>query len=128
MKDFFKITSYGKYLFLQPSLYIESFRSPQRAKEFLETLRVIKKANARVDSTELKRARAHFDSEQFRDGQERLVCFRRAIVEEIKKGNYDTARKYTGRLLHTLYKISTVTLIGLKTGWIDHLLLDHMRY
>ncbi len=47
-------------------------------------------------------AAAHFDSEQFEDGQKRLVALRKLAVESIKTSRYLLARLYLGQLLHTL--------------------------
>ena len=58
--------------------------------------------NSRTDTDEADSAAAHFDSEQFEDAQERLVEFRDIITMEISRRNYASARRFMGRLLHTL--------------------------
>ena len=51
---------------------------------------------------ERKLAPAHFDGEQFESGQNRLIALRLSVVSLIKSGDYDAARKDTGRMFHTL--------------------------
>ena len=58
--------------------------------------------NAKTDTDEVTVAAAHFDSEQFEDAQARLVEFREIITMEISSGNHGLARRFMGRLLHTL--------------------------
>ena len=84
--------------------------------ELNSIIEYINRYNAKVDykSGEVTVAGAHFDSEQFESGQKRLRCFRKAISEEILKGNYDIARKYTGRMLHTLQDFYS------HTNWIEN--------
>lgn len=84
--------------------------------ELNSVINYINRYNAKVDykSGEVTVAGAHFDSEQFESGQKRLRCFRKAISEEILKGDYDTARKYTGRMLHTLQDFYS------HTNWIEN--------
>ena len=73
------------------------------ASNFENAIEVIQKANANVDlGSEEKLAEAHFDSEQFQAGQNRLIILRDAIVSFIKLENYQKARTETGRMLHTL--------------------------
>ena len=52
--------------------------------------------------TEKKLDEAHFDSEQFQTGQNRLIEIRQNIVTQILMRNFDLARRETGRLFHTL--------------------------
>lgn len=82
--------------------YGEKQRS--RTKTFEKVIEVINDANADVDLDKGsgKDAAAHFDSEQFQTGQNRLVLKRQTIVTEILMSNFDVARKETGRLFHTL--------------------------
>ena len=47
-------------------------------------------------------AAAHFDSEQFQSGQNRLTELRALVGDNIVNRNYVRARSETGRLLHTL--------------------------
>lgn len=59
--------------------------------------------NAMVDSNEEgRRAAAHFDSEQFADGQQRLVDLHYLISQKIKKKNFVIARRFMGQMLHTV--------------------------
>ena len=62
-------------------------------------------ATAAVDfhsSGEDKLAAAHFDAEQFESGQNRLIALRQSVVSSIKEGDYDAARRNSGRMFHTL--------------------------
>ena len=66
-------------------------------------INTINHANAEVDLGPVGTiAAAHFDSEQFEDGQKRLVSLRKLAVESIKTSRYLPARLYLGQLLHTL--------------------------
>ena len=66
-------------------------------------INAIKHANAEVDFGPVGViAAAHFDSEQLKDGQKRLVTLRKLAVESIKTSSYLPARLYVGQLLHTL--------------------------
>ena len=63
------------------------------------------RATAAVDfhsSGENKLAAAHFDAEQFENGQNRLIALRRSVVSSIQAGDYDAARRDSGRMFHTL--------------------------
>ena len=73
--------------------------------------------NGNVDIDELRMTAAHFDSEQFEAAQKRLVDFRGMASMLIKKNDlksYDNARKFTGRLLHTLQDFYS------HTNWIEN--------
>lgn len=65
---------------------------------------------------EFKVAKAHFDSEQFKSGQDRLLSLRRAISGKISKKAYSSAREFTGRMLHTLQDFYS------HTNWIENLM------
>lgn len=67
-----------------------------------EAIEMIEDANADVDFDEKDTAAAHFDSEAFESGQNRLVELREAVIMNIKNRNFDRARRDTGRILHTL--------------------------
>ena len=73
-------------------------------KNLEKAIGAIKDGNANVDlkSAEESLAEAHFDSEQFQTGQNRLVMLRENVVSSIKMKNFDMARRDTGRMLHTL--------------------------
>ena len=73
-----------------------------RIREFENAIAIMIHSNAEVDSKEEKDAAAHFDSERFQTGQNRLVEKRHMTVSYIMSRNFDTARRETGRLLHTL--------------------------
>ena len=69
--------------------------------------------NARTDTDEEDSAAAHFDSEQFAEGQQRLVDFREIVAMEISRGNHVRPEDLWGDCsIH--YKIFTVILTGLK--------------
>jgi len=74
----------------------------RRASQFERAIDTVKDFNTRVDTDELEMAAAHFDAEQFTDGQRRLVDFREIIALDILERRFDSARRYAGRLLHTL--------------------------
>ena len=70
---------------------------------FRSVIKTMQDANAEVDlGSEEKLAEAHFDSEQFQAGQNRLILLRDTVVSSIKLENYQEARTETGRMLHTL--------------------------
>ena len=87
-----------------------------RKDRFSDRVDKIHEYNTRVDSRNLHVAHAHFDSEQFRDGQDRLVRYRKTVSLEIAKMNYHVARKYTGRMLHTLQDFYS------HTNWVENLM------
>ena len=80
-------------------------------------------ANANVDLTseEEKLAEAHFDAEQFEDGQNRLIMLRQNAVILIKNKNYKLARQETGRMLHTLQDFYS------HSNWLENGNLDIYR-
>ena len=75
---------------------------------------IIYSAVVDYESGEVTVAGAHFDSEQFESGQKRLRRFRKAISVEILQKNYNTAREYAGRMLHTLQDFYS------HTNWIEN--------
>ena len=83
----------------------------------------IKDGNANVDlkGAEDKLAEAHFDSERFQDGQNRLVMLRENVVSSIRMKNFDMARRDTGRLLHTLQDFYS------HSNWVENGNLDIYR-
>ena len=96
----------------------ESSASRERRKDrFYDRVKTIHEYNSKVDKKnggELRKAHAHFDSEQFRDGQDRLVRFRKAVSLEVRERNYHTARNYAGRMLHTLQDFYS------HTNWVEN--------
>ena len=88
----------------------------QRKKKLCNSIGVVTKYNAKVDKDELKKAAAHFDSEQFEAAQNRLITFRSCVVTLSTKNNpdYDDAREHAGRLLHTLQDFYS------HTNWIEN--------
>ena len=78
-------------------------RSPAAAQSFSAAIVAIEKANSEVDTgAEETIAAAHFDSEQFQIGQNRLIELRALVRARIVSRDYVRARSETGRLLHTL--------------------------
>ena len=78
-------------------------RDLSRIRSFEDAIDAISDANADVDlGQEEVIAAAHFDSEQFQAGQNRLVELRQNIVAQISMENFDMARTDTGRMFHTL--------------------------
>ena len=68
--------------------------------KFEHAVKIMQKATADVDyPPEKALAAAHFDSEQFASGQDCLLALRQSAVQA---GNYDGARRVTGRMFHTL--------------------------
>ena len=87
----------------------------RRASQLERAIDSVKDSNTRVDSDELGMAAAHFDAEQFADGQRRLIEFREIIARDILQGRFDSARRYAGRLLHTLQDFYS------HSNWIENL-------
>ena len=84
---------------------------------FKDAVEKVQKATAAVDfkrSGENKLAAAHFDSEQFESGQNRLIALRQSVVSSIQAGNYDMARRDSGRMFHTLQDFYS------HTNWIEN--------
>ena len=74
-----------------------------RVKQFRSAIGAITRANIRVDlSRSAFNAAAHFDSEEFREGQERLIEKRESIVSLVGSSNLHAARRECGEMLHTL--------------------------
>ena len=91
-----------------------SRRCKSRKSKLSETIKDVGKYNGNVDSHELKTAAAHFDSEQFEAGQNRLIDFRRTASSLIQSEEYNGAQRFTGRLLHTLQDFYS------HTNWIEN--------
>ena len=65
------------------------------------TINNIARINRFTDIEEMSKEEAHFDSEQFDESAKRLLIFKTAAVYAIKNGDFDKARSFYGRLLHT---------------------------
>ena len=79
------------------------YRDNGKKELFEDAVEVVQDANSNVDSGEEKDLPiAHFDSEQFEGGQNRLLTLRQSVVSSIHAGKYDTARRESGRMFHTL--------------------------
>ena len=75
----------------------------RRRNNFKDAVKAVQEANEHTDLGEEKHlAAAHFDSEQFASGQDRLIALRQSVVSSIQAGDYNTARRDTGRMFHTL--------------------------
>jgi hypothetical protein len=75
----------------------------------------IQNGNSNTDFSEEKDlAAAHFDSEEFESGQDRLIALRQSVVSSIQKGDYDAARRDTGRMFHALQDFYS------HTNWIEN--------
>ena len=71
-------------------------------KLFEEAVKDIGDGNLNVDDKEAEVPSAHFDAEQFQNGQNRLTDLRQTVVDQIEREEYEEARSVTGRMLHTL--------------------------
>ena len=67
-------------------------------------IEAVRDANDDVDYDGVlgRTAAAHFDAEQFEDGQMRLNALRSLAAESIRNTRYPQARMYVGQLFHTL--------------------------
>lgn len=63
---------------------------------------IIRAENAATDSTNIWDASVHFDDERFVEASSALIALKGVVVEEARKGNYDSAQRYLGFALHTL--------------------------
>ena len=72
------------------------------AADFQKAVKEISDANAAVDSNEDQDTSAHFDAENFQEGNERLLNLRSVVIMEILNGNFGNARVAAGRFSHTL--------------------------
>jgi hypothetical protein len=95
--------------------YGSSDNTRSRKEELKYAVEAMQKATAGVDAGEEQHlAAAHFDSEQFESGQDRLIALRQSVVSSIKVGDYDAARRDTGRMFHTLQDFYS------HTNWIEN--------
>ena len=95
--------------------YGSSDNRRSRKEKFKYAVEAMQKATAGVDAGEEKHlAAAHFDSEQFESGQNRLIALRQSVVSSIQGGDYDAARRDTGRMFHTLQDFYS------HTNWIEN--------
>ena len=71
---------------------------------FKDAVEAVQNGNSNTDFSrdEKALAAAHFDSEQFEGGQNRLIALRQSVASSIRAGNYEDARRNTGRMFHTL--------------------------
>ena len=86
-----------------------------RIGEFESAIEEIKEANSDTDfGDEQYVAAAHFDSEQFESGQNRLINLRHSIISSVTAGDVGKARVDTGRFLHALQDFYS------HTNWIEN--------
>ena len=85
-----------------------------------DAINTVSRANADVDIdvAEFHRAAAHFHSEQFQAGQNRLVEIRIRLVQQITSSNFVQARQECGRLLHGVQDFYS------HTNWIENRNMD----
>ena len=62
----------------------------------------IAKENKLTDIEEIRNEEAHFDSEHFDAGANRLLNFKHAGIYAISSGNFYNARRHFGKLFHTV--------------------------
>lgn len=102
---------------LEPDDLVEAYygrSSRQQKSRYEDAIEEINEANEQVDTgREQTLAAAHFDSEQLRAGQNRLIVLREMVATEIQKMNYTTARMFAGNMLHTLQDFYS------HTNWIE---------
>jgi hypothetical protein len=85
--------------------------------DFENAVEDIQNGNSNTDyprSGEKHLAAAHFDSEQFESGQDRLIKLRQSVVSSIQAGDYNAARRDSGRMFHTLQDFYS------HTNWIEN--------
>ena len=84
--------------------------------DFEHAVEAMQNGNSNTDfsSEEKGLAAAHFDSEAFESGQDRLIALRQSVVSSIHAGDYDTARTDTGRMFHALQDFYS------HTNWIEN--------
>ncbi len=93
---------------------VSSFSRRNRRSRYTSAIEKITDANKETDTgPDRALAAAHFDSEQLRAGQDRLVVRRKLIVTSIQNEEYDDARKAAGGMLHTLQDFYS------HTNWIE---------
>ena len=87
-----------------------------RTNVFENAVESVQNANSDTDfnSDEKDLAAAHFDSEQLESGQNRLIQLQQSVVSSILAGNYDVAKRDTGRMFHTLQDFYS------HTNWIEN--------
>ena len=82
---------------------------------FENAIAAVEEANANTDLKDEKYlAAAHFDSEQFESGQNRLISLRQSVISSIMVGDVTKAREDTGRFMHALQDFYS------HTNWIEN--------
>lgn len=83
--------------------YYGSTHSTTATRNFKSAIELMQSENSKVDlGAERKLAHAHFDGETFQAGHNRLVELREGTVSQILMENYEAARRFAGRMFHTL--------------------------
>ena len=84
------------------SLVQRAFGDEASAKDFQRAMNEIGEANSDVDDIEESETEAHFDAEDFIEGNRRLLNLRRIVITQILNKEFERARVAAGRFLHTL--------------------------
>ena len=91
------------------------YHDQTRIDAFENAIKAIEGANSFTDfGVEKDLAAAHFDSEQFESGQNRLIDLRHSVISSIMAGDVSKARIDTGRFLHALQDFYS------HTNWIEN--------
>lgn len=88
--------------------------SGEQRSRYEDAIGDINEANEETDTgAEGTQAAAHFDSEELRAGQNRLIMLRELTTANIRSESYETAREFAGSMLHTLQDFYS------HTNWIE---------
>ncbi|XP_051258148.1 von Willebrand factor A domain-containing protein 7 [Dicentrarchus labrax] len=77
-------------------------QASKSSKTFLQTIKLIKKKNWRVDIRYLFSPRHHFDNEKFSEGRNIITSGLSAVKANNKQENFEAARQQLGEILHSL--------------------------
>ena len=84
------------------SLVQRAFGPDASARDFQRAINEIGKANADVDFNEEEKTEAHFDAENFIEGNRRLLNLRGIVISKILSEEFENARVAAGQFFHTL--------------------------
>jgi hypothetical protein len=84
------------------SLVQRAFGAEASARDFQRVINEIGKANADVDFDEAEKSEAHFDAENFIEGNRRLLNLRSTVIGAILREDFESARVAAGQFFHTL--------------------------
>ena len=89
--------------------------NPANIRILENAIAAVEEANSNTDFEDEKYlAAAHFDSEQFESGQDRLIHLRQSVISSTMIGDVTKAREDTGRFLHALQDFYS------HTNWIEN--------